>query len=200
MFFNSDRFSMTKGHVAGFTLIEVLIAVFVLTLGVIGAAGMQLTALRTTQQSGLQTSALELAAEMADKMRANSRQMKGPDSPYVNLNFQSADEPGSAAPGASCYGASANCSAEDLAAFDIYDWKRRVRASLPGGRAMICRDAAPWGAGAGALTWNCGSDAGNGPLVIKLGWQAKNPDGSLIRDGAGQFPPAVALLVEAETK
>jgi len=54
----------------GFSLIEVLIAVFVLALGVIGVAGMQLTAMRTSQQSAFQTTAVELPAEMADKMRA----------------------------------------------------------------------------------------------------------------------------------
>ena len=48
----------------GFSLIEVLISVFVLAVGVIGAAGMQLTALRTTQQSVFQTKALHLATEM----------------------------------------------------------------------------------------------------------------------------------------
>src|SRR5690606_15894095 len=60
----------TENGENGFSLIEVLVAVFVLAVGVIGAAGMQLAALRTTQQSSFQTRALHLAAEMADYMRA----------------------------------------------------------------------------------------------------------------------------------
>ncbi|MFD2273251.1 type IV pilus modification protein PilV [Undibacterium arcticum] len=61
----------------GFTLIEVLISVFVLALGVIGAAGMQLVAMRTGQQSGAQSLAVQLATEMADK---NARQRQADES------------------------------------------------------------------------------------------------------------------------
>lgn len=188
---------MTKLKPAGFSLIEVLISVLVLTLGVIGAAGMQLTALRTSQQSAFQTIALELAAEIADKMRANDSQMKHPDNQYALVDFQSAGNVEPAAPATLCYGAGANCSAEELAQFDIYEWEKRLMASLPGGRAKICRDGSPWDRGAGALSWNCAGYGGAGaPLVVKVGWQAKNPDGSMIADAGKQFPPGVALTVE----
>src|SRR2546427_10175686 len=68
-------YAMSKSQQTGFTLIEVLISVLVLALGVIGAAGMQLVAMRTGQQSGAQSLAVQPATEMADKMRANGKQM-----------------------------------------------------------------------------------------------------------------------------
>jgi type IV pilus assembly protein PilV len=180
----------------GFSLIEVLVSMLVLALGVIGAAGMQLTAMRTTQQSEFQTLALQLAAEMADKMRANDSQMKKAGAnPFLAVNYQSATEGEPPAPGKLCY--ATECNGEDLAEFDIYEWKKRVKTVLPGGRVLICRDSAPWDGAKSALTWNCSSGSSDSAsVVIKIGWQGKNPDGSLIRDAVNIFPPNVALTVE----
>lgn len=192
---------MTKLNQVGFSLIEVLISVFVLALGVIGSAGMQLGALRTTQQSTFQTTALELAAEMADMMRTNATQMKLADNPFLKVNYQSASGTDPAPPGTLCYGNASGCDAEALAKFDIYEWEKRIKLSLPGGRALICRDAAPWDSDVGTLAWTCAGPSADGAgMVIKIGWQAKNPDGSLIQDAAKHFPPSVALSVEPYTK
>src|SRR3954468_11288154 len=98
---------MPKLNHAGFSLIEVLVSVLVLAIGVIGAAGMQLTALRTSQQSAFQTAALELAADMADKMRANDSQMRRTDNYYLSVDFRSGENGAPAAPSAMCYSAGA---------------------------------------------------------------------------------------------
>jgi type IV pilus assembly protein PilV len=191
----------------GFTLIEVLISVFVLALGVIGVAGMQLVALRTSQQSSIQSAAAQLATEMADMMRANPGQMKLADSdnPYLNpanVTYNSATDPAPDTPGKMCYSTAENCSSAELAEFDIYEWKNRIRAALPAGRVTICRDSAPWDSATGALNWSCNAAAGgvNTSLVIKIGWQGKNPDGSLVKNTDGEFPPNVAITVEPYIK
>lgn len=195
---------MYKTRQNGFTLIEVLISVFVLALGVIGAAGMQLNAMRTGQQSGFQTIAVQLASEMADNMRANANQLNQDDSanPYI-IEYNSATDAAPAAPGKLCYGATVNCSGAELADFDIYEWETRLKAALPGGRVVICRDATPWNSTDAALSWDCAyslSTAKNAPFVIKVGWQGKNPDGSLIKDANNLFRPSVAITVEPYTK
>jgi type IV pilus assembly protein PilV len=181
----------------GFSLIEVLVSMLVVALGVIGAAGMQMTALRTSHQSGFQTLAVQLASEMADKMRANDNQMKqgAAANPFLAIDYRAAADGEPAAPGKLCY--ASECDGEELAAFDIYEWKKRVKAALPAGRAIVCRDSMPWDSKSNALTWNCSPGADdNASLVIKLGWQSKNPDGSLIKDADNAFPPSVALTVE----
>ena len=71
---------MKNSQIQGFSLIEVLIAIFVVALGVIGAAGLQLTSIRTSQQSSFKSVAVQLANELADKMRSNDAQMKLSDS------------------------------------------------------------------------------------------------------------------------
>lgn len=179
---------------AGFSLIEVLVAVFVLAIGVIGAGGMQLTAMRSGTQSAFQSSAVQLAGELADKMRANSTSMKqgSADNPYLNIDFQGSPE-AAAAPSKFCYAEA--CNSRELAQFDIHQWQRRLAAALPNARALVCRDAEPWNSAAQSFTWDC-SGAGNSSLVIKIGWQGKHADGSLIRDDAKQFPPSVAFVVE----
>lgn len=188
-----------NGVQRGFSLVEVLISILVLALGVIGAGGMQLTALRTTQQSSFQTIAMQLASEMADKMRSNNGQMKlkEGENPFLGLSYNSAidEEPG--LPGKLCY--ADYCSSGELAEFDIYEWKKKVKTTLPGGRVVVCRDSTPWSEGEKSLIWGCNSGSGNGAVVIKLGWHEKNPDGTLIKGPAKQFPPSVAIAVEPYT-
>jgi len=182
-------------HIRGFSLTEVLVAVFVLGLGVIGAAAMQLSALRTTQQSRFQTNATQLASEMADKMRANASQMKLSDdmNPFLSVSYASLTDAAPTAPGKQCY--AATCDSGELAGFDIYDFQKRVKATLPGGRAMICRDAQPWDVAANAFRWDCNAESGKGSVVIKLGWQERRPDGSLLKDANQQVHPGLVLTV-----
>lgn len=169
-----------------------MVSILVLAVGVIGAAGMQLTALRTSQQAVFHTHGILLAAEMADAVRASERRMAG-SAGYLALDYRSGEgEP--ALPQRLCY--VSECDAEEFAAFQIYEWKQRIRTLLPAGRALICRDSAPWNSAGKALSWDCDSGAaGNAPVVVKLGWRAKNPDGSLARPDGKEFPPVVALVV-----
>lgn len=192
---------MCISNKAGFSLVEVLVSMLVLAFGVIGAAGMQLAALRTTQQAAFQTISLQLAAEIADAIRASERQMGGNwgVNPFAGMNYRAADDSEPAVPSRLCYQTA--CDGTEFAEFEIYEWKKRIKAALPGGRVLICRDAEPWSNAANVLSWDCDSgSAANAPLVIKLGWQAKNPDGSLIRDDHNQFPPSVAIAVSGRAK
>ena len=55
----------------GFTLIEVMVAVFVLAVGILGMAGMQAVSVRESQNSIFRSQADILAGDMADRLRAN---------------------------------------------------------------------------------------------------------------------------------
>lgn len=56
---------------AGFTLIEVLVAVLVLAVGLLGLAGLQTMGLRATTGSYVRTQAIAVAQELAERMRLN---------------------------------------------------------------------------------------------------------------------------------
>jgi type IV pilus assembly protein PilV len=51
---------------------EVLIAVFVLSVGLLGIAGLQLTSLKSTHASAMRSQATYLAYDIIDRMRANN--------------------------------------------------------------------------------------------------------------------------------
>lgn len=60
-----------RQHDRGFTLIEVLIALLVLSIGLLGVAALQTVALRTGQAADMRTRAVLAAMDMAERMRAN---------------------------------------------------------------------------------------------------------------------------------
>lgn len=68
---------------AGFSLIEVLIAVLVLALGLLGFALLQTMNLRYTQSANLRTQATNLAYDLLDQMRANRLSAAG----YADASF-----------------------------------------------------------------------------------------------------------------
>jgi len=61
------------GKQRGFTLIEALVAAIVLSVGLLGLAGLQATSQKLSQSAYQRTQAANLAYQMADAIRANSR-------------------------------------------------------------------------------------------------------------------------------
>lgn len=182
-------------RVGGFSLIEVLVAVLLLSLGLVGGAALQLSALRARHESALLSTATQLAASMTERMRANPAHMQLDDAANVYLNvFYAADSDGAPQPPArSCF-AAAGCTSAQLASFDIYELKQQVRESFPAGRVAICRDTRAWSNAAQGLEWACDGTA-TAPVVIKLGWRGKNPDGSRPSDSGQGDGPSVALAL-----
>jgi len=60
-----------KKKIVGFTLIEVLVAVLILSIGFLGMAALQITALKNNQSAIQRSQATILAYSMMDEMRAN---------------------------------------------------------------------------------------------------------------------------------
>jgi type IV pilus assembly protein PilV len=129
---------------------------------------------------------------MAERMRANAGHMRlaDGDNLYLTLNYDALNEPRPPAPAALCHGAV--CGGAQLALADLYEAKVLVRQNLPGGRVVICRDGGLWSGG--KLRWACGGGAG-APMVVKVGWRGKHPDGRPHTDDSGEYMPGVALTV-----
>jgi type IV pilus assembly protein PilV len=64
----------TRGR--GFSLIEVLVSIVVLSVGLLGAASLQIGGLRVSQSSFYRAQAAQFATDMADRLRANIGQAR----------------------------------------------------------------------------------------------------------------------------
>jgi type IV pilus assembly protein PilV len=62
---------MIRESTKGYSLLEVLVALVILAIGLLGLAGMQLHGLRDNHSAFLRSQATHLAAEIIDRMQAN---------------------------------------------------------------------------------------------------------------------------------
>ena len=163
---------------AGFTLAEVLVALFVVALGIAGAAGVQAMALRSARAAARLADGVQLAAALAERMRANPSAMALADSdnPYLQLDY--ATDAGPPPSSTACYGDTV-CDAGQLARFDLAEAAHELGARFAGGRILACRDASAPGA-SGEPSWSCTGDA-SAPVVIKLGWREPGEAAALPR-------------------
>lgn len=157
--------SITTGSThRGFSLIEVMLAIAILSVGMLGMLLLMINSTRLTTSSNYRSTAAQLAYSMADSMRSNPTQLAFYDNP---------DTTGVAA----CFTA-AGCGtpSEALVYTESSLWTARLAASLPGGVGMLCRDSTPGDATVIVApltndvtpTWNC--TAGTGPYVVKVCW------------------------------
>lgn len=63
-----------KRH-SGFSMIEVLVALLILAIGLLGVAGVQVVSMQNTVSANLRTQATISAQDMAEKIRANGRSL-----------------------------------------------------------------------------------------------------------------------------
>jgi len=124
-----------SGRQEGFTLVEVLIAVLVLLIGLLGLAGLQAQALRSNQIAYMRTQATILAYDIIERMNAN-RAAALAGSYDGAAGTQNTD----------CTSTTA-CSSAAMAANDVYEWRLAVKQSLPTpgaqGEALVCIDSTP---------------------------------------------------------
>ena len=70
----------------GFTLVEVLVSIVVLSFGMLGIVGVQAFALQSNREARLQSHAVNLARELAEMMRGNNQigiKSAAADNPYL---------------------------------------------------------------------------------------------------------------------
>jgi type IV pilus assembly protein PilV len=111
---------LLKKNASGYSLIEVLVALFVLALGVLGAAALQMNSLKFNQTASMRTQATFLAYEMTDRMRANRTVAR--NGGYVQA--MSAAKP----------------TGTSVAQQDIAAWMTGIEDQLPGGDGSIAQN------------------------------------------------------------
>jgi type IV pilus assembly protein PilV len=111
----------------GFTLLEVLIALLVFSIGLLGLAGMQLQGLKYSHSSYLRSQANLLAYDILDRMRSNRAEA---DAGTYNMSL------GETFAATNCTGLVA-CSSTQMAIFDKFEWKQALSQRLPKGDGSV---------------------------------------------------------------
>jgi type IV pilus assembly protein PilV len=125
------RFHHT-GYAAGFSLVEVLVALFVLSIGLLGLAALQTTGMRFNHQSYTRTQAAFQVYDIVDRMRVNKVGTSG--NAHANYDNVALSDTGT---NNDCVANACNSAA--LALDDIYTWKTVTARFLPEGQTAICR-------------------------------------------------------------
>ncbi|MFQ6023812.1 MAG: type IV pilus modification protein PilV [Acidiferrobacterales bacterium] len=139
----------------GFSLIEVLVALLVLSIGLLGLAGLQTLGLKFNTQSYQRTQAVLNAYEIIDRIRANRGGMLAGEYDNISLSFTPPVE--------DCT-IGGNCNTTQMANYDIGQWKTSLTNLLAQGQGGICR---------GTLDLNpfsCTVDATRTQFTVGIAW------------------------------
>ena len=179
-----SRSFVRVGAAAGFSLLEVLVAIVVLSFGVLGVVGLQAGALQANKEARYQSSGVRLARELADLMRGNYGVAVQAGNPYLSASY--AFPP--SAVSQNCY-ASAGCTTPTAAAqWQVYEWSKRVGVELPSPKVAVCFDKTPYSA-SGAAQWPCTGDGD--VLYVKVGWTRQSTDRSATTADQASKPSVV---------
>jgi type IV pilus assembly protein PilV len=137
-------------RVAGFTLLEILVTLFVLAIGILGTASLQAFALKISQGGQLRSQAVILGLDLLERIEANNPAA-------IAGNYAPATLPTSFPK--DC--ATSYCLPTELATYDLVQFKNRLEAQLPGASAAITF------AGAGPFTY-----------TIQINWEERIAKGA----------------------
>ncbi|MGB7931059.1 MAG: type IV pilus modification protein PilV [Gammaproteobacteria bacterium] len=122
----------------GFSLLEVLIALVVLSIGLLGHSKIQALGVRASAEANLRTQATFLVNDMMERMRAN-REASSHNPYYADIDYTvidcSTDPPKICSEGTA--GTAEDCTADEMADEDAHNWFCSVAATLPGGNVAV---------------------------------------------------------------
>ena len=114
----------------GFSMIELLVAMVVLAIGLLGMAGLQTAGLSNNQSAYFRSQASIAINDLIDRMRANT---EGITSGYYQASF---DTDGTVPGNPGCINGASGCNAQQLADYDKYEWAKLFK-NMDGSNAYI---------------------------------------------------------------
>lgn len=181
----SNKRIPTKRTMTGASMIEVLITVIILSIGLLGMAGLQLSSIRSTSGSNYQTQASLLANNIIERMRANPTGMD--DNRFIAFDSDGFNCDALPSPYCGAYYAAGghvaaeNCNTTEMSDYDLNVWfcggasadgrQGGVQNALARASATItCIDTEPL---SGADVDPCTNGS---PHTISINWIGLNPD------------------------
>ena len=158
----------SAARASGFTMLETLISILILSFGLLGIAGIYIAGVQNNKSASLRTLATQQAYDMADRMRANLAGLTVPlpAMPYYHLPTASL--------ATACY-ATTNCTPQQMAQNDYYEWNDAGSTSsnpriLPNGFGITCLDSTPNDGTWDGTAVNHQCDALGTAYAIKVWW------------------------------
>ena len=145
---------MTKRKLQGFSLVEVLIALIIMSVGMLGIAGLYVQSMQAGRTSMLRHHAVTLAGDVADRIRAN---------PTAGAAYTAA-----AGANNNCIAQGNNCNVAQMAANDIFIWQAQAASFLPtfaGGAQQV------------QIAYNAATNPPTYTIVVQ--WDEPTPDGQV---------------------
>jgi type IV pilus assembly protein PilV len=109
-------------------LIEILIAMLILAVGLLGMASLQVRAVQDTTNSSFRSVAIYYANDMADRIRANAAGEAA--NLYTSVNGGSQQS--------ACL-TTTGCNSSAMATHDKWEWQQNLAAALPAGAGTLAR-------------------------------------------------------------
>lgn len=110
---------LNRSRACGFSIVEALVALIVLSVGMLGIAGLYVVTLRSSGSAISRMQAVNLASDLGDRIRANRTAETAYEDP------EEVDE-------ATCVGEDKDCTPAEMAANDMFLWQQQIGATLPG--------------------------------------------------------------------
>ncbi len=113
-----------KKRVSGFSLLEVLISLFILVVGLLGMANLQLVSLQASAGAYQRSQAAILVSELSERIRANPDGVAAGD--YLVNDWDDWLSTTSCSFGVDC------STSLEIAQNDLYRWRRQIHTNFPG--------------------------------------------------------------------
>lgn len=195
--------SCKPSAVRGFSLIEVMITVFIVAVGLLSVAGLQALSKKSNFDAIQRTIAAALAQDIIERMRANP----GQGAAYVTDATNGISQTNApTAPGIACSranGSTVACTPTQVAAFDRYEWSRALfgaaeiaASSKVGGLSeptgCIINTTPPCGVYTVVIAWR-----GVTPLPAAASTDAANPANQRCGNGNGAYDDPATSVVDS---
>jgi len=158
-------------------MMEVLVSVFVLSIGILGVAGLQVTAKRSNFEATQRVTAAALAQDIIERMRSNSEVL----GTYTNAGAGRTIN-GTSMPWVDC---STDCAPITLAQYDLYELEQAANG--------VAEQAGGNNIGGLTLPTTCitGPDGGPGSYSVAIAWRGmtklSNPGTDACGSGSGKY-------------
>ncbi len=115
----------------GFSLIEVLVALTIVSIGLLGLVGFQTYTQKINSNAYYQTQAVIITHDMTERIRANSIGTY-PKQYHLKQALQAAN----------CR-KQVGCTPQSMVKNDLFEWNETIKQQLPQGSGVVCIDATP---------------------------------------------------------